>query len=115
MTFIAQTFRMAAYSASGLPFVGLLFGWRVAIGIAGGLGVALANIWVLQGLIQAMFRSGRTGIWTQVAWWVMKIPVIYGLAILLLVSSWSSPIGFLVGFSLWFGLLFASALRSTYA
>ena len=115
MTFVANTVRLVAWSAAaGLPVAALLFGWRIAIGIAGGLGLAIANAWALNGLTQTMFSPDHSGWWNKAGWWVMKIPVMYGLVGLLLLSPWSSPIGFLIGFSLWFGFLFAAALRSVY-
>ncbi|MBI3009873.1 MAG: hypothetical protein HYY57_02685 [Candidatus Omnitrophica bacterium] len=48
----------------------------------------------------------------MLALWCIKLPILYGIAAVLVVSAKVSPIGFLLGFSLWFVLLMAVAFRS---
>ena len=87
----------------------------MAMGMLGGVTIALANLWVLCRFVNTMVSARRVGFWRQLGWWMVKIPLIYGCIALLLISRWSSPVGFLVGFSLWFAVLCFSALKQTVA
>lgn len=86
-------------------------GPRAAVGTAGGMAWALANVAVLGALV-ASVTSRPSAPWsTRVGLLVVKLPVLYAAGALLAVSPWSSPVGFLIGFSLWFVLLVVSACR----
>ena len=97
------------------PLAAGLFGWRAGVGVAGGITWAVANVWVLAKLVTTMVGASKRPWWQGAWWWVLKLPVLYGIGAVLLVSSWSSPIGFLVGFSLWFVAVVACAVRRAVA
>ena len=94
-----------------IPVVASVYGGRAAVGVAGGMLWALANIWVLGRLIKGSLDVPRLPRWRHAVLWVVKIPLLYLLGALLLLSPWSSPVGFLAGFSLWFVMLVIGALR----
>ena len=111
--------RRAAWLALGVglamaPIVWWLFGVRAAVGVVAGLGWAVGNMWVLARLICSsvvsvvVFTRPRRRV--RVSLWLLKGPVLYALGAWLVVSRWSSPLGFLIGFSMWFVLLIVGAL-----
>lgn len=116
MEFLRCAVRLASWSAIVvLPVVALAFGWRAAIGVGGGLVWASANAGALAWLVRVLFDAHHAPWWVRTGLWALKLPLLYAVGALLVLSSWSSPVGFLVGFSLWFVLLFVSALRGAAA
>ena len=110
MEFLHRTTRLMGWAGAFLvPAVSSVWGWRVGLGVVSGMGWAWANAWALTRLVSASFQPQHR--WRQLALWVIKLPVLYLLGAWLLVSPWSSPLGFLVGFSLWFVMLVVSAAR----
>ena len=107
--------RIGVLSLVLLPMAVWLVGWRAAIGLASGMLWAFANAWVLRRLVRFSLSSQRVPRGRQVLLWAVKFPVLYGVGAILLLSPWSSPIGFLVGFSLWFVLLVIGAVREATA
>lgn len=98
-------------AAALVPAAWLLFGWRAAVGLGAGMAWSLANTWTLARLVYGSAGPQRLSRWRQVAWWIVKLPLLYGVLLVAVISPWSSAVGFLVGFSLWFFLLVADALR----
>ena len=94
-----------------VPVVAGVWGLRAAAGVASGMLWGLANVWALSRLVAGALGPRRAPLGIQVALWVVKIPLLYAVGAFLLLSPWGSPIGFLVGFSCWFALLFVGALR----
>ena len=112
MDIIRQTIRFFGWTALVLGLLtAVLFGMRAVVGLESGMAWALANVWALKRLIGGTVSASKVGFWTCAALWIVKFPVLYGLGAVLLVSSWSSSVGFLVGFSAWFLLLWINALR----
>jgi hypothetical protein len=112
MEFLRRALRLAAWSSLMLvPGVAIVFGWHAAVGVASGLLWALANMWVMGRLVKTSFSAQRLRGWESVSLWILKLPFLYAVGAVLLLSPWGSPLGFLVGFSLWFVCLFVSALR----
>ena len=106
--------RWMGWSAVALvPAAGALAGWRAAAGLAGGMLWALANVWTLRRTLGPLATGARRHWWQHAGWWCLKVPVLYALGGLLLLSPWGSPIGFLAGFSWWFVVLCVGALRQT--
>ncbi len=100
----------------GPPLVvslGWIFGWRTAVGVASGVCWSLANLWATTGLVQtSLQQTQRARLWKRTTLWMLKLPLLYSLGAYCIISRWSSPVGFLVGFSLWPILLCMSALRT---
>lgn len=112
MEFLHDTMRLMGWTALiGLPAAAWLGSLRLAMGLAAGMGWAMANAWVMGRLIGQLMSDTRPRRVTRVAWWMLKLPVLYGVAGVLIVSPWSSAIGFVMGFSLWPVLLVVSVLR----
>ena len=109
---IRSATRLMGYTGLVLvPLAAWVGGWRAAIGLASGMGWALANVWVMAHLVTGSLGQPRTSRWRQAVWWVVKLPLLYVLGGWLLLAPWSSPVGFLVGFSVWFVMLVVGALR----
>lgn len=116
MQLLAQALRLTgALSLVLLPMVAGLVGWRAAIGLASGMLWALANVWVIRLLVAPLGSSHGRRWWKTAGLFVLKVPVLYTLGAFLLLSPWSSPVGFLIGFTLWFAALGLSAVRSAAA
>ena len=116
MEFLQRTTRLVGWSGVILvPLVGLVWGARDAVGLASGLLWALANVRVLTWLVEAALDAKPQSRWSRLGMWVVKIPVLYVVVALLLLNPLGSPLGFLVGFSLWFLMLCVSALRGAAA
>ncbi|MBI2495586.1 MAG: hypothetical protein HYY90_04170 [Candidatus Omnitrophica bacterium] len=116
MPFLTRAFRlMGILSAALLPIVAWTWGWRAAIGLAGGMLWALANVWVNGMLVKPIGSPQRRRWWKTASLVALKVPVLYVIGAALLLGSWSSPIGFVVGFSLWFVALGLGALRGVAA
>ena len=98
-----------------LPMVAWALGWRIAVGLAGGILWALANIWVIGMLVKPLGSPQPRPWWKTAGFIVLKVPVLYAVGAVLLISPWSSPLGVLAGFSLWFVTLCLSALRGAAA
>ena len=98
-----------------VPAAAWVGGWRAVVGLTGGMLWALTNAWTLRWLVSGSLGSQRVsrGRWTLL--WAVKLPLLYGVGALLLVSPWSSPVGFLIGFSSWFVLLVVGALQEATA
>ena len=115
MEFVRHTVRLMGWAGLLLvPAALLVFGPHVAIGLAGGIVWALANVWVLASLMRGVVEAQQRLWWQQVGLWTLKLPVLYAVGACFLVSPWSSSLGFLVGFSLWFALLMVSAIREAF-
>ena len=113
MPFLRNTVQLVAWSSIALvPFIFIVFGARATIGFASGTLWAMANMWAITKLTCATITSSRPSKWRLVFLWVLKMPLLYIVAALLIISPWSSPIGFLAGFSFWFLSLVISALRA---
>jgi len=116
MEFLRDAARLMGWSGAVLvPIVGLRVGWTHAVGLAGGIAWVLLNAWVMSRLIQEAFVSGRPRSRRALGFWLLKLPTLYAVAAVLLLSPWSSPVGFLAGFSWWFVTLLISALRRAVA
>ena len=87
----------------------------MAVGVVGGMLWMLANLWMLHRLTTPMVTNTHLGFWRLTGLWLLKVPVLYTLAGVLLLARWSSPIGFLGGLVAWFALLWANALRRAWA
>lgn len=112
MDFVHQTTRAVGWAAVLLaPCATALFGWRAGVGLVSGAGWMLLNVWVIGQLIHHGMLASRQTIWSRLGWWAVKVPVLYALAACCLVAPWSSPIGFLAGFTMWFVVLWVQALR----
>lgn len=110
MEFLHRTTRLMRWLGLGLvPLVAALCGLRAAVGLLSGMVWAWANAWALSWLVQASVQTQRR--WKQIALWIVKLPLLYLLGALFLLSPWSSSLGFLAGFSLWFVMLVVSALQ----
>lgn len=108
---IRQSRRIGWVSLVVLPGMCLCFGVRSMIGVGSGILWALANAVVTARLIAAGFGGSHLPWWRNAVLWAVKVPALYGLVVLCVISPWSSPVGFLVGFSLWFVVLVASAIQ----
>jgi hypothetical protein len=78
-----------------------LFGWGAHAGwglLAGGVW-NLVNLWCLSRLLAAWLGPQRSTA-RVVRWLVIKFPLLYGVAWLLLSRAWVSMVGFGVGFTL---------------
>ncbi|MBI2105075.1 MAG: hypothetical protein HYT90_05840 [Candidatus Omnitrophica bacterium] len=116
MEFLRRTVRLIAWSSLFLvPGTAAVWGPRAAVGVAGGMSWAVANAWALSGLVHASLGEARSPWWARAGLWILKVPLLYAVGAVLAVSPWSSPVGFLAGFSLWFVGLVASALREAAA
>ncbi len=117
MVFVRQALRLMRWIGPLLVVsLGWIFGWRAAIGVASGMGWSLANLWVTTGLVQtSLQQTPRARWWGRATLWMFKLPILYSIGIYCIVSRWSSPVGFLVGFSLWPILLCMSAVRTARA
>ena len=114
MDIVTQTSRRMMWCMAVLvPATWLTFGWRHAVGVGAGMVWSLANAWALTRLVRGSLASPQLPRWRQTAWWVVKLPLLYGVAALMLVSPWSSAVGFLTGFSSWFVFRVTGALRET--
>ena len=98
-----------------LPMAAWTLGWHVAIGLAGGILWALANAWTIGKLVKPLVSLQHRRWWKTMGLFILKIPVLYAIGAVLLLSPWSSPLGFVAGFSLWFVVLCLSALRGAAA
>ena len=96
-----------------IPVVAVLWGVHVAVGVASGMLWALANMLVLAKLIKGSLSAPGLSRWRRAVLWVVKVPLLYLVGAFLLLSPWSSPLGFLFGFSLWFLMLVIGALRKS--
>jgi len=113
MEFLHRTVRLIACSSLLLvPVTAAVWGPRAAVGLAGGMAWAVANTWALTGLVHASVGDSRAPWWARAGLWVLKGPLLYAAGAALAVSPWSSPVGFLAGFSCWFVCLVLSALRA---
>ena len=111
MELVQRAIHLMGWTALGLiPVAGLVGGFRVAIGLAGGIAWTLVNVWVLGRLLQPLTHGIHRRAMAHLGWWILKVPVLYGAAGILLVSSWSSAVGFIVGFSMWFLVVWLCAL-----
>lgn len=90
-------------------------GWRAAVGFVCGLLWALANVWVMRLLVRGWLHVPRWRIWKLAGLLVLKIPILYSLGAVLLLSPWSSPLAVLAGFSLWFLALWVRAVVAVVA
>ena len=116
MDSVRQTARAVGWAAILLaPCATALFGWRAGVGLVSGVGWMLLNVWVMRRLIEGGGGASRASRWSQAGWWMVKVPVLYALAAFCLVHPWSSPIGFLAGFTMWFVILWVQALRRSQA
>ena len=106
-----QVRRMGWVSLVALPGAWCCFGFHSMVGVGSGILWACANATITAKLIAVGFNGSHLPWWLSVALWVLKLPVLYGFLVLCVISPWGSPIGFLVGFSLWFVVLMASAIR----
>ena len=112
MAYLRETVRLASWLS--VPLLSLImgaFGARAAVGLAAGMLWAMANVWVIGRLIRVSMGTERPQWRSVIGWWALKVPVLYVLGGVLLLSPWSSPVGFLAGFSFWFVALVVSALR----
>ncbi|MBI2094102.1 MAG: hypothetical protein HYT88_05195 [Candidatus Omnitrophica bacterium] len=113
MEIVHKAIRLAILVLLGLvPALILLGHWRFAAGLGCGLAWAIANIWAIGLLVNSALGPTPARFWKMLALWCIKLPILYGIAAVLVVSAKVSPIGFLLGFSLWFVLLMAVAFRS---
>ena len=116
MDCLRETTRFMKWAAClGVPGVTALWGFRVATGLAIGVLWGLVNFWVIGKLMEPLTMTDRPGLLSRAWWWVVKLPVLYGVGVVCLLSPWSSPVGFLVGFSMWWVVLWANAFRQTSA
>ena len=114
MDFLRRTTHLMGWF--GLVFVPLTaawFGLRAAVGLGSGMVWAWANAWALSWLVRSAMHTQRR--WKQIALWIVKLPLLYLIGALFLLSPWSSSLGFLAGFSLWFVMLVVSALQGAVA
>lgn len=84
-----------------IPLSAYVISVRFALGLLAGTVWSLANLWTVKALVARTVGSRRTPRWQRVGLFAVKFPLLYGLGGWLVLSSWSSPVGFLVGFSLW--------------
>jgi len=117
MGFVRAANRLALVTGLLLaPLAAVVWGGRAAVGLLAGLAWTLANMRLIAALSTFTLRRrlGRNR-WKAAALWIVKLPVLYGLGALCLLSPWSSPVGFLAGFSLWFVALVAGAWKARVA
>ena len=116
MELVQRAIRLMVWTALGLiPAAGLVGGLRVSVGVAGGIAWILVNMWALSRLLQPLTSGVPRRAMAHLGWWVLKLPVLYGAAVILLVSPWSSAVGFVIGFSMWFLVVWLCALRGVRA
>jgi len=114
MDFLSRAVRLTLLiSLIAIPVFASVFGIRVAIGFLTGALWSLANLWALTALITRSFGFSRKPRWQKIVFAMVKFPLLYALGCWLLLSPWSSPVGFLVGFSLWQICLVVSAAANT--
>ena len=94
------------------PLAALAWGWRAGVGFACGVLWSLANVWIITSLTRPLVHPHRMPIWNTAGLWVVKVPVLYAVGAMLILSPWSSGLAFLAGFSWWFVLLIVSAMRA---
>ncbi len=113
MVFLRLAYRLTWWFGLVLiPLTALAYGSRAALGLFSGLLWSVVNAWVIERLTQGLTGSQRQPLVKAVILWTVKVPLLYGVCALLIVSPWSSPIAFLVGLSLWFVSLMMSAIRA---
>ena len=116
MQFLTRALRLLGILGVAMPpMVAWMWGWRAGLGLAGGILWALANIWVIGMLVKPLGSSQRRRWWKTASLFALKVPVLYTIGAAFLLSPWSSPLGFVVGFSLWFVALGLGALRGAAA
>ena len=116
MSFLYDTVQLMGWVGVALvPVTWLGCSLSAAIGVACGMLWAVGNFGLTGVLVSATFGQRHPSHLVRAGLWFLKVPLWYGVGSLLLLSSWSSPVGFLVGFSLWFPLLVISALRRSRA
>jgi len=93
--FVAAALAVAAVAVAGVSY------WdaRTGLGVAAGVAWNLASFWCLARLLQA-WLGPRPSTRRAVAWLLLKFPLLYGAAVLLLRSPSLSILGFGVGFTL---------------
>lgn len=112
MEFLQRTTRLMGWLGLILvPLTAVSCGLHAAVGLASGMVWAWANAWALARLVRSSVHVQHR--WKQVALWIVKLPFLYVVGALCLLSPWSSSLGFLTGFSLWFVMLVVSALHRT--
>lgn len=117
MDFLSQAVRLTLLiGVVAVPVSVSVVGTRFAIGFLAGALWSLANLWALKALITRSFGFSRKPRWQKIVFAIVKFPLLYAVGGWLLLSSWSSPVGFLVGFSLWqVCLVMSAATRAVYA
>ena len=116
MAYLRRTAQLMGWS--GPPLVLVVASWwglRAAVGVAGGMLWALANAFALTWLVKETLGTQHPRRWKRIALWIVKLPVLYLVGAFLLLNPWSSPLGVVVGFSWWFVVLVAGALRGVTA
>jgi len=113
MVFLRAAYRLTWWFGLVLiPLTALAYGSRAALGLFSGLLWSVVNAWVIEHLTHRLTSSERQPLIRTVILWTVKVPLLYGVCALLIVSPWSSPTAFLVGFSLWFVALMLGAIRA---
>lgn len=111
MEFLRRATRLMGWLGLILvPLAASVCGLRAAAGLLGGMVWAWANAWALTWLVDASVHAQRR--WKRITLWIVKLPLLYLVGAACLLGPWSSPLGFLVGFSMWFVMLIVSALQS---
>ena len=98
-----------------VPLAARILGAQTAVGLASGMGWALANVWALAALVTTSTGARHVRFLQYAGLWILKLPLLYTIGGFLALSPWSSPVGFLAGFSLWFVCLMISAFRRGHA
>jgi hypothetical protein len=88
-----------------------IWGWQAAVGVIGGVGWVLANVWAIGALVRTACGPQRRRGWKLVGLFALKLPVLYALGACLLLGAWSSPVGCVAGLSVWFVALGLIACR----
>jgi hypothetical protein len=111
MEFLHRAVRLTLLiSGIGVPLAVVVVGVPFALGLLGGVVWSLANLWVLKALmVRTISPPPGSRRWQNAMLFVVKFPLLYAVGGWLLLSSWGSPVGFVIGFSLWQACLVLSA------
>jgi len=85
---------------------------EVAYGILIGGLFGIANTWLIVRLTESVLDPEKRNPIVVATILVLKLPVLYGLLILSFLHRWNNPLGFAIGFQLFFIALFGWAIAT---
>jgi len=100
----------AVLAALALLFISVYYDWRFGLGLFIGTAWGIANFHFLSELIVAVITPGERNVRRVALWALLKFPVLYGAAYLILTYGKISVLSFLIGFLLLFAVVVLKAL-----